>query len=58
MYAEDRDEPGSGTDRFWLETLDKEGPVVLPLSLAEPHKSGYVLIEGGDIAIPHKAQRQ
>ena len=58
MYAEDRNEPGSGTDRFWIMTTDKAGVVTLPLSMAEPHKSNVVSISGGNIAIPHKAGKK
>ena len=54
MYAEDRNEPGSGTDRFWIRVKDRYGVVTAPVSMSEPGKVKATPIAHGNIAIPHK----
>jgi uncharacterized repeat protein (TIGR01451 family) len=54
MYVEDRKEPGSGYDRFWLELKDPSGNIVTRLSLpTTPTIAGNaVTITGGNIQVP------
>jgi len=53
VYVEDRDEPGSGVDRFWIETRNKVGGAIPAMSLAEPAPDHAVAIGGGNIVAPH-----
>ena len=53
VYVEDRNEPGTGTDRFWLETKDKNLAVVPDLSLQKQAAANTVGISGGNIFSPH-----
>jgi len=46
VYVEDWDEPGTGTDRFWIEVI--EG---MPMS--SPANEKAVAIQGGNIVVPH-----
>jgi hypothetical protein len=52
-YVEDRDEPGSGNDRFWIEARDKDGSVILVMSLDGPAPGNATAIQGGNIVVPH-----
>ncbi len=55
-YVEDRNEPGTGVDRFWIETRDKESAVIGDLSLGRSPSvsANAVSIRGGNIVVPHK----
>ncbi|MEN8166416.1 MAG: Ig-like domain-containing protein [Pseudomonadota bacterium] len=53
VYVEDRDEPGSGTDRVWLTTRDKVGLTIPAMSLPETAPDNAVAIQGGNIVAPH-----
>lgn len=53
VYVEDRNEPGSGTDRFWITTRTKDGGAIPAMSLAEPAPANAVAIQGGNIVAPH-----
>jgi hypothetical protein len=55
LYAEDRNEPGTGIDRFWISAI-KDGKPIAPLTVS-PTAAGALPIGGGNIAIPHKAAR-
>jgi hypothetical protein len=44
--VEDRDEPGDGTDRFWIEVRDG-------ITLGSPAEDNAVGIQGGNIVVPH-----
>ena len=48
-YVEDRDEPGNGIDRIWIETRNKQGDTLPQNSMAEPAVDNAVEIQGGDI---------
>jgi hypothetical protein len=52
-YIEDRDEPGTGTDRAWIEVLDKDGNVVVVMSIGRPATANAVWLGGGNVAVPH-----
>ena len=58
LYAEDRNEPGTGIDRIWIEVKDKDGIAAAPLSMASPATTMAAPIDGGNIAIPHKAGKK
>jgi hypothetical protein len=53
LYVEDRNQPGTGTDRVWLQVKDKQGKVVLALSLPTPATSNNVPILGGNLFVQH-----
>ena len=53
VYVEDRNDPGTGTDRIWLE-VDYEGT---SLSMNKPSVDNAVDIDGGNIYVPHKTAR-
>ena len=56
VYLEDRDEPGHGVDRFWMEVKDQNREVIDEMSMGRDGE-GYVLsieIEGGNIVVPHR----
>ena len=48
-YMEDHGDTG---DRFWLQVKDKDGNVILALSLDEPAANNATLIGGGNIVVP------
>jgi len=54
LYVEDRDEPGAGIDRIWLETRDKDGQPIADMSMDEPAPDNAVEIRGGNIVVPHR----
>jgi hypothetical protein len=46
FYVEDRNEPGTGTDRFWIEAVGE-------LMMSPPATENAVEISGGNIVAPH-----
>ncbi len=52
MYVEDRKEPGSGYDKFWLEVKDSNGVVVAKMSLPNPPAANAKIIDQGNIQVP------
>jgi hypothetical protein len=52
MYVEDRKEPGSGYDRFWLELRDSSNNVVSRLSLPSTPFANAKVIDHGNIQVP------
>ena len=55
VYVEDRDEPGSGIDRLWIENRDREGLIKSALSLPKPAGDNSEPIHGGNIVAPHSS---
>jgi hypothetical protein len=53
VYVEDRNEPGSGSDHFWITTRAKDGSTIPAISLAEPAPVNAVSIQRGNIVAPH-----
>jgi len=53
VYVEDRNEPGTGVDRFWIEVKDKDGNVVAVMSMNRPATADTVPLQGGNIVVPH-----
>ncbi|MCJ7736592.1 MAG: PKD domain-containing protein, partial [Anaerolineae bacterium] len=49
VYVEDRNEPGTGVDRFWIEVL---GGLALPRDAV----TYTVILERGNLVVPHKAK--
>jgi len=49
VYVEDRNQPGTGTDRFWIQVTNG-------LSMQDPAASNAVPISGGNIYAPHRAR--
>jgi PKD repeat protein len=49
VYVEDRNEPGTGVDRFWIEVSDG-------LALERPATDNALPIEGGNLVVPHRAK--
>ncbi len=58
VYAEDRDEPGTGIDRFWMEVKDKDRTIVPIMSLPREATANAVAIGGGNVSIPHGAAKK
>jgi PKD repeat protein len=56
VYVEDRGEPGAGSDRFWIEVMDKGGNPVA-LSFDRPADGNAVELGGGNIVVPHKPRK-
>jgi hypothetical protein len=53
LYVEDRNEPGSGVDRAWIEMRDKNGQVMTVMSMPRPAASNTTSLQGGNIVVPH-----
>lgn len=49
VYVEDRDEPGTAVDRFWIEVVDG-------LSLPREATDNAIEIGGGNVVVPHRAR--
>ena len=49
VYVEDRNEPGTGVDRFWIEVI---GGLALPREATD----NAVEIRGGNIVVPHNGR--
>jgi hypothetical protein len=56
-YVEDRNEPGTGTDRFWIQIRDKARLIVPPISMSMPGAVNAVRISGGNIQVPHNPDK-
>jgi hypothetical protein len=54
-YVEDRDEPGNGIDRIWIEARDKQGATIPHSSMNEPATERAVELQGGNIFAPHQS---
>jgi hypothetical protein len=52
-YVEDRNEPGTGVDRVWLQVMDKDNIVIPVMSMNEPATDNAEEISGGNIVAPH-----
>lgn len=48
-YVEDRNEPGTGVDRFWIEVL---GGLALPRTAVD----NALELQGGNLVVPHRAR--
>jgi hypothetical protein len=57
VYVEDHGTPGKDVDRFWIEVRDRDRVVLGGLSFADPATTNAIVIEGGNIDVPHKAAR-
>jgi len=55
LYVEDRDEPGTGIDRIWVETRDKGDQPIAEMRMDEAAPDNAVEIRGGNIVVPHRA---
>jgi len=53
IYVEDRDEPGTGTDRMWVEVIDRDGIPVEAMSMPEPALENTIPTNGGNLVVPH-----
>ena len=53
VYAEDRNEPGKGNDRIWLQVRDELRNIVSELSLPSPAMENTEELDGGNIVSPH-----
>jgi len=53
VYIEDHNEPGTGTDRFWIEVKDKDGKVVGVMSMLREAVNHAVDLDGGNVVAPH-----
>ncbi len=53
FYVEDHDEPGTGIDRVWVETRDKDDLVIPVMSMTRPGSANAIEINGGNIVVPH-----
>jgi hypothetical protein len=53
VYGEDRNEPGNGCDRFWIEIKDQDRTIDGDMSMSRPAKDNAVELQGGNIVAPH-----
>lgn len=53
VYVEDRNEPGSGADHFWIEVYDKDNNVVDVMSIMRPATVYAKPLTEGNIFGPH-----
>jgi hypothetical protein len=53
VYVEDRNEPGSGLDQFWIETYDKDDNVIDVMSMLRPATDYAESLTEGNIFVPH-----
>lgn len=56
-YVEDHGEPGAGGDKFWIQVTDKDGAIIVDLSIQEPAAGAGGNAEtlvGGNIVVPHQ----
>ena len=54
VYVEDRNQPGTGFDRFWVQIKDGGGNVVGTLSISPDGPSNAQSLTGGNIVVPHR----
>jgi hypothetical protein len=54
VYVEDRNEPGSGVDVFWIQVKDKDGNLVGGMSMVSPATTNTEQLKGGNIVVPHR----
>jgi hypothetical protein len=52
VYVEDRQEPGAGYDRYWIEVKDPSGVIVAKADIPAPAATNAVPIVGGNIQVP------
>ena len=52
-YVEDRNEPGNGVDKFWIQ-VRKDSSVIGAMSMVPEATGEAVLIQGSNIAVPHR----
>ncbi len=53
VYIEDRNEPGTGDDRIWIELKDKNRDVINDISMPAPAADNAEYIQGGNLVAPH-----
>jgi len=53
-YVEDRGQPGTGVDRFWIEVLDQNDVLIPDISMDRDAPDNAETIQGGNIVVPHK----
>jgi len=53
VYVEDRNEPGTGPDKFWFEVKDPSGAIVPAFSMSPDAASNAQATAGGNIVVPH-----
>ncbi len=51
VYVEDRNEPGQGIDRFWIEVRDRNGNIVSGISMNSPAPDNTQELQGGNIVV-------
>lgn len=56
-YVEDHGEPGTA-DKVWVEVRDKDGIVLDGLSRPRPAHTHVVLLQGGNIVVPHGVSKK
>jgi hypothetical protein len=49
VYAEDNNQPGTGTDRFWLSVAGRPA-----FSMSAPATSNAQLLTGGNVGVPRR----
>ena len=53
IYIEDRNEPGSGVDQFWIEVYDKIDNLIPLMLMERPANENKVPLQEGNIFVPH-----
>jgi hypothetical protein len=57
VYVEDREEPPTGGDRFWIEVRDGDGDVMDDSSMEQRAADHAIELGGGTIVVPHNTAR-
>jgi len=52
-YVEDHGEPGKNVDRIWIRIMN-QGNTIDVMSMDDPGANNAVVINGGNIVVPHK----
>jgi hypothetical protein len=56
VYVEDHGEPGRDADEFWMEVYDKDGDVIVAMSMDRDASENTETLSGGNILVPHGAE--
>jgi hypothetical protein len=56
VYVDDRQEPGAGADRYWIELRDPAGRIVAKASIPPSSVANARVIAGGNVQVPQPSK--